>query len=69
MPAPLTDREWWLMCRVQRGTLIAVVEACDASGVPGKLVAAQMLKLSLGDEDVILRRMVGALLEKYKPGG
>jgi hypothetical protein len=64
---PLTDREWWLMCRVQRGTLRAVVEACDETGMPGKTVAAQMLKIALDDEDVILRRMVGALIEEYKP--
>lgn len=65
MREPLTDREWWLVCRVQRGTLTAVIKGCEESGVPGKIVAEQMLRIA-SEEDPILRSLVDSLLVGYK---
>lgn len=75
MPEPLTDREWWLACRVQQRTLRAVVDHCKESGWPGRVVAEGMLEGAnkqfadaYGGEPT-LRSAVEALLKEYKPNG
>jgi hypothetical protein len=63
---PLTDREWYLVNHIQMGTLQAVIDGCTSTGLPGSIIAQQMLT-QRGATQAFLRASAEKLLEEYKP--
>ncbi len=68
MPAEkLTDREWWLVRETYDRTLRALIGTCEASGMPGRVIAAGLLRGQAENEHADLRAATAELLREYKP--
>lgn len=68
MPEPMTDREWFLVRLVHVAALMAVIDNCTNTGLPGKLVAQQLIALYRGQAGIRhLQDQVAELLAGYKP--
>lgn len=69
MPAKgLTHREWYLVRQVEKVTLRAVIKGCETTGMPGKIIAGQILQLAVtGRSNPILQAGCEEELTRYKP--
>jgi hypothetical protein len=65
---PLTDREWYLVRQTYEATLLALIDTCEKTGLPGRVIIDQLIDDAAASKHTAwLRIGTEAHLKEYKP--